>query len=53
MRFLSHFFPVVMVVFVAIAVTQFSLAWGNAERGILLYEQTCPLNASTQAPVHI
>jgi hypothetical protein len=43
MRFLSHLFPVVMLTFVAIAVVQFSLAWAGAERGILLYEQTCPL----------
>lgn len=50
MRFLSHLFPVVMVVFVAIAVTQFSLAWGNAQRGILLYERTCPLNSGPEAP---
>jgi len=36
-------FVVVMLVFVAVAVTQFSLAWNGAERGLVLYEQTCPL----------
>ena len=36
-------FVVVMLIFVAVAVTQFSLAWNGAERGLILYEQMCPL----------
>jgi hypothetical protein len=44
MRLPSLLFPIVMLVFVAITIAQFSLAWGGAERGILLYERTCPLN---------
>jgi len=36
-------FVVVMLAFVAISIVQFSLAWNGAERGLILYEQTCPL----------
>ncbi len=44
MRLPSLLFPIVMLVFVAVAITQFALAWDGAQRGILLYERTCPLN---------
>jgi hypothetical protein len=44
MRLPSLLFPIVMLAFVAITITQFALAWSGAERGILLYERTCPLN---------
>jgi hypothetical protein len=43
MRLPSLLFPIVMLVFVAVAVTQFSLELSGAERGIVLYERTCPL----------
>ena len=49
MRYLSHLFPALMLVFVTIAVTQFAFAWGDAQRGILLYERTCPLNGGPSA----
>jgi hypothetical protein len=43
MRLPSLLFPIVMLVFVAVAITQFSLELNGAERGIVLYESTCPL----------
>jgi hypothetical protein len=35
---------------VAIAVLQFVNEIGDAERGLILYEQTCPLNANAAWP---
>jgi hypothetical protein len=37
-------FVIVTLVFVCISVAQFSRGWSDAQRGLLLYEQTCPLN---------
>jgi hypothetical protein len=41
----SLLFIVAMLVFVSISVAQFCGAWNDAQRGLLLYERTCPLNA--------
>ncbi len=41
-------FIVVVLVFVTIAVAQFSRGWADAQRGLLLYERTCPLNAGVK-----
>ncbi len=41
---LTLLFVVVVLVFVTIAVAQFSRGWADAQRGLLLYERTCPLN---------
>jgi hypothetical protein len=44
MRLPSLLFPIVMLAFVAAAIVEFSSDWSGAERGIVLYERTCPLN---------
>lgn len=41
-------FAMLMLGFGAVAIIQVSSAWTGAERGILLYERTCPLNPSSR-----
>lgn len=41
---LTLLFVITMLVFVSICIAQFSWGWTDAQRGLLLYERTCPLN---------
>jgi hypothetical protein len=43
-------FAIVIFMFVAFATIQFSRGWGDAQRGLLLFEKACPLNISAAKP---
>jgi len=44
---LTPVFTMAVLLFIAIALSQFFGGWGDAARGLLLFEKTCPLNADT------
>ena len=39
-------FGLIVAVFLVIASIQLSSSWSDGQRGLLLYEKTCPLNTS-------
>lgn len=45
---LTLVFVIVVLLFVTFAVAQFSRSWPDAQRGLLLYERTCPLNGGVK-----
>jgi hypothetical protein len=46
---LAPVFTMAILLFVAIALSQFVGSWGDAARELLLFEKTCPLNLDTSA----
>lgn len=42
----SLLFGLVVAAFLAIAAFEFSTSWSDGQRGLLLYEKTCPLNTT-------
>lgn len=43
---LTPVFAAIMMVFVIVSALQFSRAWPDAQRGLLLFEKACPLSHS-------
>jgi hypothetical protein len=43
-------FAVTIVLFIALSMIQFSNSWGDAQRGLLIFEKACPLSHSAPEP---